>query len=245
MIKTNLIRQENWCRKQGADFILVIPPNKETIYPEMYDSGIKKIQKESRLDQLIQYLETNTDIGVVDVREELFSAKSKAQLYYKNDTHWNNYGAFIGYQAIQKQIAKSSLNIETRSVKSYKIVESNILTGDLVNMMFLDRYQKDLRYDFVPKNKTLYKFVTLTEGIGGKIITELNNKSLPKAVMVRDSFTTSMIPFLSNDFSRIVYDWEGTINYDLIKEERPDIVIYEMVERSIGSLTKDIPDEIK
>lgn len=60
--------------------------------------------------------------------------------------------------------------------------------------------------------------------------------NLPRAVMFRDSFASSMIPFLSEHFRRIVYEWQGPnqFNYALVEREKPDVVIQEMVERKLS-----------
>ncbi len=64
------------------------------------------------------------------------------------------------------------------------------------------------------------------------------NSKLPKAVMFHDSYTVkSLFYFLSNHFNRIVFLWRDNKNPinafepELIKRERPTIVIQEMGER--------------
>jgi hypothetical protein len=68
---------------------------------------------------------------------------------------------------------------------------------------------------------------------GPDMLYEHPNKRLPRAVMFRDSFATWLIPLLSENFSRILYSWQYTFDYDLVERERPDVVIQEMVERAL------------
>ena len=42
----------------------------------------------------------------MDVRPALIAAKSSGILYYRTDTHWNDWGAFIAYQQIIAQVQK-------------------------------------------------------------------------------------------------------------------------------------------
>ena len=59
--------------------------------------------------------------------------------------------------------------------------------------------------------------------------------NLPRAVVFRDSMAIALIPLLSEDFSRVVYVQSRAMDFDIIERERPDIVIEEMVERSINA----------
>ncbi|MCC6198378.1 MAG: hypothetical protein IT518_28335, partial [Burkholderiales bacterium] len=56
---------------------------------------------------------------------------------------------------------------------------------------------------------------------------------LPKAVVLRDSMAIALIPLLSENFSRAVYVSSRQLDRELIERERPDIVIEELVERSL------------
>jgi hypothetical protein len=62
--------------------------------------------------------------------------------------------------------------------------------------------------------------------------------------MYRDSFSTILMPLLSEHFRRIVYIWNA--NYksawgcdfdpEIIEKEKPDVFIEEFVERKIGQI---------
>ena len=54
--------------------------------------------------------------------------------------------------------------------------------------------------------------------------------------MVRDSFTIALIPFLSDHFSRAVYQSDFNVDQMLIAEEKPDVVIFELTERYLYRL---------
>jgi hypothetical protein len=56
---------------------------------------------------------------------------------------------------------------------------------------------------------------------------------LPKLVMLRDSMAIALIPLLSENFSRSVYASTRELDRALIEREKPDIVIEELVERSL------------
>jgi hypothetical protein len=70
-------------------------------------------------------------------------------------------------------------------------------------------------------------------GEDGTVVTETKPGSGLRAVMFRDSFSSRLIPFLSEHFSRIVYQWQNDFDADLVRRERPDVVIQEMVGRHL------------
>ena len=51
--------------------------------------------------------------------------------------------------------------------------------------------------------------------------------------MFRDSFASRLIPYLSEHFSRILYQWQNDFDPELIRREHPDVVIQEMVGRHL------------
>jgi hypothetical protein len=65
----------------------------------------------------------------------------------------------------------------------------------------------------------------------------LPDQSQPRVVIFRDSFASALIPFLSEHFSRAVYLWQNNVDPQVIEDERPDVVIHELVGRRLTTLT--------
>ncbi|MEW6494937.1 MAG: hypothetical protein AB1589_20815 [Cyanobacteriota bacterium] len=234
-----LEERNNRLASQGIRYILVIAPNKTTIYPEFLPQSINRVRQESRLDQLIAYLRANSNVKILDLRDSLRSAKAKGLLYARKDTHWNDLGAFVAYQEIIKRVAiwYPNLKASSRSDFELKVSYSN---GDLINMVGLSDIVKDENWELIPRTPRLAN--RIDSGIHNPDLpefrqpfaTELKNSNLPRAVMFRDSFAERLSPFLSEHFKRIVYLWQD-FDLEIVKKEQPDIVIHEMVERSLMS----------
>lgn len=77
--------------KRGMEFHLMVAPNKSTIYAE-YLPGSVIPAKNRFVTPLIKALLAN-GIDVFDSAPVVKQAKSKACMYLRTDTHWNNYGA--------------------------------------------------------------------------------------------------------------------------------------------------------
>ena len=67
----------------------------------------------------------------------------------------------------------------------------------------------------------------------GRLVTEIDDPSLPRAVIFRDSFVSRLVPFLSEHFSRAVYLWQNDFDADVVTKEHPDVVIQEIVGRHL------------
>jgi hypothetical protein len=69
----------------------------------------------------------------------------------------------------------------------------------------------------------------------GRLVTEIADPALPRAVIFRDSFVSRLVPFLSEHFSRAVYVWQNDFDADLVMRERADVVIQEIMGRHLYS----------
>jgi len=71
------------------------------------------------------------------------------------------------------------------------------------------------------------------------------NKSLPKLVIFRDSFSNSLLKLLCESFSRIVAVSSWHYLVPLIESERPDYVVTQVAERYLcGPSTPVLSDQI-
>jgi len=89
---------------KGVTLLVVIPPNKSTVYPQYKPEQIPVIGEKSRLDQFLEYMKQNGDTFVLDLRPTLLDASRNQDVYYKVDSHWNDVGAFYGYMEIMQRL---------------------------------------------------------------------------------------------------------------------------------------------
>lgn len=227
-------------KQKGIDFVIILSPNKETIYNEYYKSGIHNISGITKTDQFVDFMKNHSTIKVIDLRETLLQSKGKDDLYYKTDSHWNQYGAFFGAKKIISEIKKIGYNnINDLDLNDYNIVNKDKITqGDLLNIIGATKYKEYNEIEFSNKNRDGFKYIKTNEF---DFKTENENKELPTAVMFRDSFATNLVPFMSRSFKEIRYNWMFRNRFDMkiIEEEKPNLVIIEAVERYIDQLYFD------
>ena len=223
VFKSTVESQRNYLSEKGIPLLLVVAPNKESIYPEFLPENIRKVSDTTRLDQLINYMNLNSKIDILDLRTPLLQEKNQYQLYYKTDSHWTSYGAYFAYSEIMKKLSIYFPGIAANPLDTY-IEKNNILrkSGDLSNLLMME--------DSYPE-----KFFTLDK-IGdsdSKITTRIHS-----VVIYHDSFYTELKPFLTQYFDNVIdVATDSTtgvpFNKDIIEKYKPDVVIYIMVERLV------------
>ncbi len=111
-IRTNLENQRNWLRQRNIALTVAICPSKHTIYPEYLPDTVQRDPAAmTRLDQLTEYLGVHSDFRLIDFRPVFWEEKKIYPLYYKSDTHWNNYGAFLAYRQLLQRWEKPALTL--------------------------------------------------------------------------------------------------------------------------------------
>jgi alginate O-acetyltransferase complex protein AlgJ len=231
----------------GTTLVVVVPPNKNTIYPERVPAAIPVAVAEPALEQLINYLRANAETQILDLRPALLSIKADRQVYYSTDTHWNDLGAFVAYQEIMKMLAVSHPNLTAHALADYNLVERAPERLDLaenIGTTLLPESRLQLAPEF--DLQTSYR----TIAVGGRRIqfSHNPNSDLPSAIVYHDSFFFRVIPLLGEHFREAMfiqnYMGGGLWTLKWVEERKPDIVIIEFSERYIHDLPLLIdPDE--
>ncbi len=227
--------------EEGITLIVVIPPNKNTIYPERVPSEIPVVGEISKLDQLVEFLRVNGQQQILDLREPLLAAKAEREIYYATDTHWNDYGAHIAYSAIMQELQKSFPNLSARLISDFNVSATEPDQLDLsrnigVTILPESRVQFSPLFDL----RTSYKELNLG---GRKMLVSYNaDESLPDLILYHDSFFFSVIPFLGEHFHHGLfiqnYTGGGLWNLSWVDEQKPDVVIIEFTERYLSDLPR-------
>lgn len=223
---------DKYCKKNGKKFYFYIAPSKSMIYDEFYSEVItpSKDKTTSLAFQLTNYLKENTDVKVVYPYYELRKNKDKDLLYWKTDTHWNEHGAYIGYQVLMDEINKD-LNLKRFNVSKYVEVQeqSGDLNKNLPKSLRIKEFSK-YKKPYVSENDYFCQKTQSATDIQN-CTGHLNNKTL---LVIRDSFTINLIPYLASTFKKSKYIWQDTVDFNLMPEA--DVVIFEIVEVSLPRL---------
>jgi len=218
---------------EGAKYLIVIAPDKQTLYPEFvpYRYGP---QAPGIFDEVLARLEFHPRLRLLDLRPVLRRRKDAGLLYYMGDAHWNQRGAFYAAQAVADTLRPDFPNIGLIRDADYDIRRMAAVTGELSTMLAIDTGIQD--YDYVPIR--LKAAASPTRDRGADTIWEQADKSMPRAVLIGDSFTIAIAWTLANSFSRM-YIYQTTMKPPypgIVHDEHPDVVILMLVERDLPRL---------
>jgi alginate O-acetyltransferase complex protein AlgJ len=231
-----ILRARDWLGARGIAYVFLIAPDKHVIYDEAMPSTLARIGDVSRTDQLYTTLQ---DTGLaVDLRPWLFEAKTRERIYHKTDTHWNDRGGLLAYQRIVEAVrARVPSTPPPWTRGDFDQVERVVEGLDLAGMMGLKRVLREHDLALVPRRTRRARVVeppgAKPTDQEGRLVTEIDDPSLPRAVIFRDSFVSPLVPFISEHFSRAVYVWQNDFDATLVERERPDVVIQEIVGRHL------------
>jgi hypothetical protein len=236
-----LDRRRQWLARQGIAYVVFIPPDKQTVYPEHLPAAMWPRARPSRLDQLAEYLRRHTGVALLDIRHELLEARKRARIYHVTDSHWNDRGAFVGYQALCAALAEKGVPVQPLPRSAFLELTEEEPGGDLAQMVAQEHVLREQVLRLVPLSpRAARQCDTAVDApgdcplTGAPVATERDDPALPRAVVFHDSFTWALGPMLAEHFRRAVFVWTDQFSPTLVRRERPDVVIQEMVERKLG-----------
>ncbi|KGT90753.1 alginate O-acetyltransferase AlgX-related protein [Enterobacter cancerogenus] len=232
-------------------FYVVIGPDKESIYPEKMPDWFHP--NPNGIPQRL--ISLNKDI-YVDTFSEMKSKKNSitAPMYFKTDTHWNELGASIAFNALKnKSIAQNDGLIWPND--KLEFAQSPRNPGDLSNFQRSGTFLSDS--DFSIKNQSITKLkITEEQFSSGKILYHGENKQIQppqenllikspnalnnkRVIWLRDSFGTAMSRLMAVTFSETLQIHLARTSPEEIKkiisDFKPDYVIATVVERDSTS----------
>lgn len=212
--------------KKGVRFAFMTAPNKATIYPELMPSYLKSTDSARNIDMLNKELDT---LGVkhIDAKSILLEAKENRTVYYEHDSHWNNYGAMLVYNAIAELFGLEEYDAENYTAKTDR-------TGDLHNFVYPvgDHLEERIIYPSFheysskrPVNIDRDKLVETSSDVNGVTM-----------AFYHDSFGRSLQPILSQSVGRLCMNSYFPYDLEYLEDIEPDIVLIELVERNLDLL---------
>ena len=220
----------------------------DDVLPDVHD----KYNDDAYFEQISSTLNTN-GISFVDLRKTFKDAYAEGnQLYYKTDHHWTTLGAYTAYEKLCEQLnitpaPKGKFDIKTyggfygttystsgfwfTQPDSIQIwdnpenTEQNIKvkisegtdTKEYGSMYFYNHLEEDDKYPvFIDGNHALTE-ITNSNAKGGTIL------------LVKDSFSHSLAPFLAENYSKIILVdmryYKMSVS-QIVEQEKPERVVF-------------------
>lgn len=229
--REELSRRKAWLAARKVGYLFVVVPDKHTIYPEFMPAIPPRRDRQSQYDQLVSMAQGN-DIPILDLRPALRAAKAGGRLYLKHDTHWNNWGAYLGYREMMDALTGLP-DRHTLRLDSGQLVHVTA-RGDLATMAgfswmepapVLDPAAYRCRYEIRQEPGPRIGLETSRTHCRGEKY---------KVVILHDSFGVALHKYFGQSFGEAVNMWPRPTfaeTQEHIERERPDFVIEQRAER--------------
>lgn len=215
-------------KSAGIPFYMVVCPDKHQIYNEFLP--FKLSDRISKFDAVLKSL-SDKDKRLVLLQEELLKRKREDKIYFKTDSHWNDLGAFYGFNALIEKMQIDFPALRTLSVAEFNFNTKMVGRKDLTNMINHDAKEEVL--ELTPKNSNDTQQNSFYNGV--RVRKFFNPEKKLKVVVFHDSYSFALMKYFVATFKESVFV-KSYPNYELIENEKPDIVILEMVNRKLEDI---------
>lgn len=224
---------QNKMEARGIRFALLFAPNKETLYSR-YMPDSYKYSPVNRTGELTRKLQEN-GVNAHFPMEALLKDSEEYRLYYSNDTHWNQLGAYVGSKEVLASWGIEMPGLANREISAYPLSEYHHYgaSADLAQIAGLTFAFDDEEEYLISGTKSVDWAKLGEEQDSGQISYFSNEDAMLDATLflVGDSFRVSMIPSLAEIFSDIHVIHRSFYNSSMLDEIDPDYLIVQIVER--------------
>lgn len=233
-----------------ADVIYLIVPSSMSVYPELVPESYGEPAEETRLDLAIDAI--NAGGGVAIDLKALFAEHKEDEMpmYYKLDSHWSDYGAYLAYVAMFEHIAKKYPDAAPRSIDEFDWNPDYYQSGDMTYYLSMAQsrvkeyaYYRTFLFDApssvtnTPRYRSA-KMLCYSDQVTAENKIKTNRDNLPSAIVLRDSYSTQLYDILAERMDTTYYlgMWDLSWKNSLIQSEKPDYVIYILAEWNLDSV---------
>lgn len=246
---SQFLAYQSWLEDRDIPLLLVAIPEKQEVKTEFLPDWLER-GAATRLDQLTEHiLQNELDLPILDLKNDLIAGEIERSTYYKTDTHWNDYGGFIAYQAIMNRLSETFPELEPKSDVTFSLEERT--NSDLARFIYIPDYEEPFHYVAEFKDpidstiETMRKADFIFEPASYERAKRASNiahfesplPDQPKVLLIRDSFGSYLLKYFAATFQDLwVAPHTGMQEYheDLIERVKPDVVIYAFAERQLN-----------
>ncbi len=250
--------RQRWLTDKGIMALLVIAPNKKSIYSENLPAGTAAPEPDGT-DDFVTAARV-AGLNLLDLRARLLAAKTASEpTYYKTDRHWNNLGAYLAYRdtmAALNDIYGARMQADAPLSRRW-IMRGG---GDLAQLLKIDTLldpdtDRDVKLSFTATDAILClqklsadklaprgaceKTTNRGVRVARQPLASFNPQALNRmnVLWVRDSFGEANSMLYQQTFSRlwqVHYKQFATLDWRaVVTKLKPDLVIYQVAERAL------------
>ena len=220
----------------GKPYVFLVAPDAHAIYPELLPDHIVPVPRRPVHDLLDVCKSAGFD-NVLYPLDEMQAGKAVMTVGHSTDSHWSHYGAWCVYLALMEKVRALCPNVAVLDPSRILFRPASKI-GDLGAQME-PQLNGTTVVSHIDKPKARLVSDNQVKNRGSIVIYENEDKSLPSALMFRDSYGVWFRHFLAESFSRLVLVATPLYEDEIVRRENPDIVITEMAERFLINVPDD------
>ena len=230
--------REAYCQQIGARHVMLVAPNKETVYAENLPA-IMPLSEARAVRQVEAALKSAAAAPPLYPLAALREGRQQGLVYPMTDTHWSGFGAAIAYRQLIKSLRAKGVRV--KAVHPARVTFDTVeIVGDLGVKLSPPKASQTLAARIEqPSGRLVFDNHIPNRGRMRVFVNEDNSR--PSCVMFGDSFGGNLLPFLKESFSTLVYVYGKVFDRELIEAYRPDVVITQIVERFMIEPPSDDP----
>ncbi|KAA0969010.1 hypothetical protein FPY71_15780 [Aureimonas fodinaquatilis] len=232
---SGVVAYDRQLQENGRRFYVMAAPVKSSAFPQEVPNWLEMSEVDAaRVAKA--FADANEQNRFIYPVQEVQSTDELS--YSPNDTHWNYYGAYAAYEKLIETIAKevpavgAPAPMETPDTAS---VPAAAIPRDLALMLGIANWvsgSHPSKVTFPPHDPARTTFLSERTDWAAAQVWETDAPSGLTLLLVRDSFSTEMLPLLKSHFSKLVIAHldDGFLRDDLIEQYDPDVVVFELQE---------------
>ncbi len=241
-ILENLKQKKQSYTQRGAEYLLVILPNSQTVYSENMPAYLDEIGT-TRLDRLESYLLSGGFSNFVNLTDELMEYKQYGTLYNNTENSLNSLGFYYSYLCVcrrfQPTVMSNTLTISRGDLSFYQHLTTGKATARRAGIADV---AKNLTVSLSNSTKLKYH-VQQTGGRTTQTIMKapFDSQDVYNTPTLLLQFSSAweraqLEPFFSNTFLHVTYQTDLADDPDIFKQTNPDVVIQFIHENELSQL---------
>ena len=228
---------------RGAEYLLVILPNAQSVYSEKMPPFVGTHSEENRLSRLEQYLVENEFYSFQNLTDSLRQHKHIAPLYNNTENSLNALGFYYTYCAVYERFSpsvKQNTSLIERSTLSF--YQHQTKGKRVAQLAGLEEVAHNHTVSLSNNTKLNYRFVFDTGDVAETFLLPFDYavdvaRSPSLLLQVPGRWERTQIePFFSNTFSNVTYQIGLSDDQKIFDDAAPRVVIQFVYENQLSQL---------
>ena len=237
------------CKRLGIVFVQAVAPEKLTVLSHLANTPLVDPDLSPAVRLAALMARSPAASHYVDLVGPLRSAAEREDVYLRTDSHWNYQGCLIAYGRICAALGVTPCrDLDDRP---FQVFERALDLGNKFTPQITERFRL---YTIIrdSKRRSVNELVTAFLAAGGRgsvtatqaVYENESPRADPRRVLLfGDSYAhfdpVQLTAMFAETFRHVYFVWSTSVDWSVVEEVRPDILICELAERYLRLVPND------